>query len=130
MTCELTTEELGAHHRAIEKIKRKLFERHTEADYGIVPGSIKSIQPMTSGYGSSRRISYGGLEFLVGPREKPKGHISIKHCEASLFLLHLIKLDQGQPFTRLAITFPFGSLDEQVLESARIGLGNSAFTKW
>lgn len=108
----LTLDESARHKRAIEKVKRKLFARHTPDDYGIVPGSEEILsataeQRWCASVGEYRRITWGGLRFAIAIGSS-RFEMTISHFERDVFTVH-VATELGH--TELAARVEFDALD-------------------
>ena len=89
----LTPGEVSKHKRAIEKIKRKLFARHTPTDYGIVPGSEEIIgatseERWCASIGEYRKLTLGGVRFTLQIGSS-RYSMTVSHVERDVFSLHV-----------------------------------------
>lgn len=89
----LTPDEIALHTRAIEKIRRKLFARHSREEYGIVPGSEEVLAATAekrwcAGVGTYRRITWGGLRFWIVTKAESY-ELTISHFERDIFSVHI-----------------------------------------
>lgn len=108
----LTPEEVVRHRRAIEKIKRKLFARHTPDDFGIVPGSEEVLsataeQLWCASIGEYRRVTLGGLRFTIAIGSS-HFEMTVSHFEHDVFTLHIAS-ERGH--TELASRVRFDAVD-------------------
>jgi hypothetical protein len=123
----LTPDERARHERAIEKIKRKLFARRTPDDYGIVPGSEKTLsataeQRWCASIGEYRRVTWGGLRFEIAIGSS-RYEMTISHFERNVFSVHAAT-ERGH--TELAALVEFDGLDRiawRYIQNRRSGGG-------
>lgn len=101
----LTPEEVSKHKRAIEKIKRKLFARHTPTEYGIVPGSEEIIgataeERWCASIGEYRKLTLGGVRFTLQIGSS-RYSMTVLHVERDVLSLH-VSSERG--YTELVVS--------------------------
>ncbi|HTE40656.1 MAG TPA: hypothetical protein VK629_07495 [Steroidobacteraceae bacterium] len=106
----LTPEEVIRHHKAIDKIRQRLFRRFKPADYFIIDGSESIIMASADGKwcperGSYRVFSFGGIEyqFDAACKEGPAS-FSIRHEKGAQFWFSLSS-DRKETVKNLPLTF-------------------------
>jgi hypothetical protein len=111
----LTPEEEARHARGIEKIRRKLFCKHSSADFFIVQGSERIFAASAeaswnAACGSYRVFRFGGLsyDFDCGSAAG-LCRFSVRHFDADNFIFW-ISVPQGH--TQSCISIAFRHLDE------------------
>ena len=111
----LTPEEEARHARGIEKIRAKLFNKHSPADYFIVQGTERILGASAescwnAACGSYRVFRFGGLSYDIDCGGSA-GHytLSVRHFDADNFIFWL-----GAPpgHTLSCINIAFRELDE------------------
>ena len=111
----LTPEEEARHARGIEKIRKKLFSRHSPEDYFIAPGSERILRASAescwnAACGDYRVFRFGGLsyEFDCGG-SVARYTFSLCHFNTDTFIFWL---SAPQGHTLSCISIAFKQLDE------------------
>lgn len=111
----LTPEEEARHARGIEKIRKKLFSKHSPAEYLIAEGSERVLRASAescwnAACGDYRVFRFGGLSYdFDGGGSAGRYTFSICHLSATTFIFWL-GAPQGHTLSCISITFR--NLDE------------------
>jgi hypothetical protein len=113
----VTPDEIARHVAAINRLRRRLFLKHSSADYHIVDGSEWILPPSAqtlwnAACGEYRELTIGGLRYSVDclDRDGP-ARFTVSHERALEFAFWM---QTGRGNTLFSLVVPFRALDELV----------------
>jgi hypothetical protein len=117
MLVPATPEELALHRAAIDRIRKRLFSKHSTADYWISDGSEKIHPPSAqlrwnAACGEYREFTLGGLSYAVDCLDRHGlTQFTVRHQQNQEFAFWM---ENGKGNATCSLVVPFRVLDEVV----------------
>lgn len=117
MRASLSPEDITRHQAAIDRIRSRLFRKHSPADYCIIDGSEEILPPSSqtrwnAACGEYRELTIGGLRYTVDCLDRDGlSTFTVLHQHAFEFA---VWIQTGRGNTVCSLLVPFRRLDDVV----------------